>query len=399
MGGGTQKIRDEQAWEIVGTKPEKKQTDLEPLNLPRSNRTKNSCGTKLMKSGSDADQKFSTLQHAQKSEESEIVMAGESQKIFERSIATNQSFSPVAKLKKTSVSAIKLNDRKRSKHSEVVKTSASKSIIKSAVTNYSSLSILTEKSLNALADKNEYFCIGKYLTKEENITKTTICDSKERSMELFVDKMVCGGCANAVSSVLKSIDGIYSVDVNLLSSSVTIKSKAPILNLFTIVEKLKEVGMQGCYMIPLCDKSIKNEPIGISDSISILNQPNKLVIGGPPDLSNKESSLSLMDELRLDTKPIRRYRCSCNCTQCICSKTPIFAGDLGRAVSLSNVCDRLEKTLSGSTEPDLSYPGSLEAEFRLKGGSSQLREQLAQTPVPCGCNNKCKLGNQSYKQF
>ena len=44
-----------------------------------------------MKSDRDAVQKFSTLQHAQKSEESEIVMAGESQKIFERSIATNQS--------------------------------------------------------------------------------------------------------------------------------------------------------------------------------------------------------------------------------------------------------------------------------------------------------------------
>ena len=120
-----------------------------------------------MKSGRDAVQKFSTLQHAQKSEKSEIVMAGESQKIFERSIATNQSFSPVAKLKKTSVSAIKLNDRKRSKHSEVVKTSASKSIIKSAVTNYSSLSILTEKSLTALADKNEYFVLKNALPKKK----------------------------------------------------------------------------------------------------------------------------------------------------------------------------------------------------------------------------------------
>lgn len=148
---------------------------------------------------------------------------------------------------------------------------------------------------------------------------------------------------------------------------------------------------QALLLLPLqaADEEGKNEN-------EIFEKRSSSIIGN----KHRETSLSLMDELRIGSKPLRRYRCLCNCLECICSTKPIHLDDEGRDVSLTDLCDRLEGTLllpninNNNIVPGLlSVPaapgrGSLEAEIRYGGGSTQLREKLAMMPVPCGCSSK-----------
>merc|ERR1712224_360957 len=101
---------------------------------------------------------------------------------------------------------------------------------------------------------------------------------------------------------------------------------------------------------------------------------------GTPQKSERSTTLSLMDELRSDTKPLRRYRCSCGCEGCVCSPTQVYRNDRGTDLSLADLCGRLEGTLGVSGS-------ALESSFRDGGGSQELRHKLSNVSFPCGCDS------------
>merc|ERR1711862_1086301 len=86
------------------------------------------------------------------------------------------------------------------------------------------------------------------------------------------------------------------------------------------------------------------------------------------------SPLSLMDELRQGSKPLRRYQCNCRCEECICSDHQVNPDDSGTDVTLAEICGRLQSTLG---VPDL------EATFRETGGDEELRRRISNASFPC----------------
>lgn len=90
-----------------------------------------------------------------------------------------------------------------------------------------------------------------------------------------------------------------------------------------------------------------------------------------------------MDELRIGSTPLRRYKCRCGSEGCICSADPINPNDSGTEISLADLCMRLEGTIG--------TPGTLlEESFRRTGGTSELRDKLSHVALPCGCSGSNK---------
>ena len=140
---------------------------------------------------------------------------------------------------------------------------------------------------------------------------------------LLIDGMTCGGCVRTVTNLFKSFDAVDSVAVDLKTSAATISHGVPRLKLLPILTGLDDIGMEAYVAPHYSTGTVSNRPNEISlddterlDPLSgtkekiIVNSGRKLNRAiGMPSRAEKSTTLSLMDELRAGTKPLRRYRC------------------------------------------------------------------------------------------
>jgi len=265
---------------------------------------------------------------------------------------------------------------------------------------------------------------------------TTTQNQKDiyESVTLLVEGMSCEGCARTVRSVLENIAGVDTVVVDQRKGKAVLKSffssshTIARLDLSAIVEALNGVGMQAYLPVPLLPSASTLDNIVVESDVNVnyhhhqlLNKESSITSSSLSSLASqtleddaltlslkkKETTLSLMDELRIGTRPVRRYRCACNCDECICSSRPIHADDDGRDISLRDFCTRIEDSLhiDTTTSGSNNSPGkgvigsssalsllkyrdqSLEELFLDNGGSNELRDGLALLPMPCGCSS------------
>lgn len=272
---------------------------------------------------------------------------------------------------------------------------------------------------------------------------TTTQDQKGvyESITLLVDGMSCDGCAQTVRSVLENITGVDTVVVDQRKGKVVLKSSfspsrtTARLDLTAIVEALNVIGMQAYLPVPLLSPSSPLDTIVMESNASVndhhrpdFNKESSITSSSlsssacqileddvlSVSLKKEETTLSLMDELRIGTRPVRRYRCACNSEQCICSSRPVHADDDGRDISLRDICARIEDSLridtttsGGNASPCKGIIGSpstlsllkyhdrsLEELFLDNGGSDELRDRLALLPMPCECSSARKTDQQ-----
>eukprot|EP00571_Detonula_confervacea_P009536 CAMPEP_0172315638 /NCGR_PEP_ID=MMETSP1058-20130122/25830_1 /TAXON_ID=83371 /ORGANISM="Detonula confervacea, Strain CCMP 353" /LENGTH=639 /DNA_ID=CAMNT_0013029757 /DNA_START=301 /DNA_END=2217 /DNA_ORIENTATION=+ len=216
---------------------------------------------------------------------------------------------------------------------------------------------------------------------ESDSTITASYHSSKNSIVLFIKGMTCSGCVKVVDRVLNSFDAVDSTSTDLISCTSTVYYSISRLNLLQILTALDDVGME-TYLESQTITSHgrpSNPNQSTNEAISI-HSKQLGVIGEPP----ASSPLSLMDELRKGTTPLRRYQCSCGCEGCICSDRQVHKHDTGVDVTLTNLCNRLQDTLGMTTY-------NLEATFRESGGGDkELRDKLSNTTFPCGCGAKAR---------
>jgi len=195
---------------------------------------------------------------------------------------------------------------------------------------------------------------------------------------IFVEGMVCGGCATTVANALEEIDGVFGASVDLVESTAKVWSTSPRLDLAHVVEALATIGMKA-YLIPGLQAPHQSITTDASPG-TIYPVP----IGRAPTRRQTSSNtLELMDELQQGT--VRRYKCGCGCETCICSDKPIREGDVGQDISLHDFCDRLERTqgLTGLEAKILAADDDL-------SNNVALRDKLSKLSIPCGCSSMTK---------
>lgn len=219
--------------------------------------------------------------------------------------------------------------------------------------------------------------------------------------------MTCGGCVNMVNKVLNSFDEIDSAVTDLATCTSTLVCNVRRLNLLPILTALDDVGMEAylqsqSLVVPPVPNETTNQihdndkgpssivapPPGIPLPCPVLEHRMKQqtlgAIGRPlvasvvpiGSFSKSPNTLSLMDDLREGSTPLRRYACNCGSEGCICSAQQVHENDHGTEISLTDICNRLETSL-GTTK--------LEETFRETGGSPELRDKIGQLSFPCGC--------------
>jgi len=222
---------------------------------------------------------------------------------------------------------------------------------------------------------------------------------------LLIEGMTCGGCVKVVNRILNSFDEIDSVVTDLRTGTSTLSCNVRRLNFLPILTALDEVGMEAYLQSSQSAPPPPAKPTNATtndsspETASLLSpcpvreqkskQQSLGAIGRPAtkhpppstsDSTNASSNpLSLMDELRKGSRPLRRYRCSCGCEGCICSASQVHAHDDGKEISLKDLCDRLETTL-GTTRLE-------ETLMETGGGSPELRDQIEKLSFPCGCSD------------
>ena len=274
-------------------------------------------------------------------------------------------------------------------------------------------------------------------TKEEeaSVSEPTLSDDSSTKGDevsppyvfvLYVDGMTCSGCERVVCGALDRFaqDSIVDVMANSKDGTVTIQSSSPRLDILSVAKAMKDVGFD-IYMGPNSNNNTQNldnqargnkgggrkndfgNDINAAESSPTSLKPPPGFGDAPP----RETTLSLMDELRTGSLPIRRYRCRCGSKDCICSNHPIDKDDPGQDISLEDLCKRLESNLGGSffgaigsqpfhscnaTSTEASINSNLQHSIattsRLEdwiqssnGGSDDFRQKLASMSIPCDC--------------
>ena len=212
------------------------------------------------------------------------------------------------------------------------------------------------------------------------------------SFTLYVVGMTCQGCETVVKNTLENLNDITSVTVSWKDTTATIVSPIPRLDLMAVSEAIDAVGFEifmGGTALTEGGYDLQSTP-GVEATKS-----DTKPLRPPPGFSaaDRESSLSLMDQLRAGSVPIRRYRCRCGEAECICSAHPVHSDDLGQEVSLGDLCRRIESNLVGGLHGVVgdydNRPTSLEDWIvSSNGGSGEFRAQLASMPIPCGCGSE-----------
>lgn len=104
---------------------------------------------------------------------------------------------------------------------------------------------------------------------------------------------------------------------------------------------------------------------------------------GPP---SSRTALPLVRQVWKDSV-VRRFRCGCDCVDCICSSTRVLPGDEGCDVNLADLCARLEVNLA--TFGDLSR---VEATPEDIGFSEEVADVLGALDLPCPCEAELRSG-------
>jgi copper chaperone len=239
---------------------------------------------------------------------------------------------------------------------------------------------------------------------------STSSSSKQRTIiVLLIEGMTCGGCVKVVNRILNSFDEIDSVVTDLRTGTSTLSCNVHRLNLLPILTALDEVGMEAYLQssqraappptepanartndtspdtkspvspCPVKEQQIKKQNLGAIGRPATKQPPMSMLDTHHNNTNASSNPLSLMDELRKGSRPLRRYRCSCGCEGCICSASKVHAHDDGNEVSLKDLCDRLETTL-GTTRLQ-------ETLVETGGGSPELRDQIEKLSFPCGCSD------------
>ena len=245
----------------------------------------------------------------------------------------------------------------------------------------------TEEATNSIANEK-----GEELSAENDLIPTMAVDSlptvtvstddnspsqqldSTNVFVLSIDGMTCGGCVALVNKVVNSFDEIDSVVTDLNTGTSILSCNVQRLNLFPILKALDDVGMQAYLQSQQSLPSAAMAPCPVQEQ-----QIKQQTLGAIGQTGNSTKVLSLMDELRAGSTPLRRYQCSCASDGCICSDSQVHADDDGRDVSLGDICDRLERKLGTS---------KLEETFRATGGSPELRDKILRLSFPCGCSSE-----------
>ena len=248
-------------------------------------------------------------------------------------------------------------------------------------------------------------------------SSTTNPQKPKNVIILLIEGMTCGGCVKVVNRVLSSFDEVDSVVTDLKTCTSTLSCNVQRVNLLPILTALDDVGMQAYLQsqgvvspAPLeksendsmakensallgstittstliTESSLITTPWMSEEQQQQIKQQSLGAIGRPLVANNSvpkspTNPLSLMDELREGSRPLRRYQCSCGCEGCICSASQVHANDHGTDIDLTELCNRIETRL-GTTD--------LEEIIRETGGSPELRDKIGQLTFPCGCSDK-----------
>ena len=186
-------------------------------------------------------------------------------------------------------------------------------------------------------------------------------------LRLRVVGMMCGGCSAKVRLALAAVEGVTSVGVDLAGGVVELGGERPVLEavLPEVQRALEGLGMESALASePHLDGAtpghVKKQPIG-------------------PQVSRK--ALPLVQQVRKESV-VRRFRCGCDCEDCICSSKRVVPGDEGCDVNLADLCARLEVHLS--TFGDLSR---VEATPEDLGFTEEVADVLGALDLPCPCES------------
>ena len=161
---------------------------------------------------------------------------------------------------------------------------------------------------------SEYHCCHHHGKKASNSNLATNTDT----VVLLLEGMTCGGCVGVANSVMNSFDEVDSVVTDLQTGKSILSCNVHRLNLLPILTALDEVGlraylpsMQSFVPPPLAANSTNRQEqpqpqqpqtLGAIGRPTAEPEPEATVLGPP-------SPLSLMDELRIGSTPLRRYKC------------------------------------------------------------------------------------------
>ena len=154
---------------------------------------------------------------------------------------------------------------------------------------------------------------------------------------LSVSGLLCTGCKAKVEHALAALPAVSHVSVDLPSGECCLTMNGSLLiDTSELINAVRKLGLQ----------CVPREEGG---------SPGP---GGTPPLAVLVQRLQMLRQYPAE-QTVRRFRCGCGCDGCICSHERLMRGDIGRDVTLGELCEQLESRISIS-DIDTAIPDPLD---------------------------------------